>query len=660
MIFKRKKKKRGKIIKFLRFNIFFIFVSVLTLAGLYTYAKMQPKLEIKSANAFLMYDDNEDLFFQGSGSREWISLNDINQNVIDATLSTEDKHFYEHDGFDYLRIVKAMYTNITTGKMKQGASTISQQYAKNLFLDFDKTWERKINEMWITLQLETHYDKDAILEGYLNTINYGHGNYGIENASKFYFNKSASDLTLAEASILAGVPKSPSNYSPLTHFEVAKKRQINILYMMYKNGYINEDEYENAKNEELVIIGKKSEEVTSSVNYYQDAVMRELKTLPGIPSSLIDTGGLKIYTNLNMDAQRTLEESVKNNLTKDDDIQTAAVMMNPNNGKVIAIMGGRDYEKSEYNRAYLSERQLGSTMKPLLYYCALENGFTSSTTFRSEETTFTFSSNQTYSPQNYGGNYGNQPISLATAISYSDNIYAVKTHMFLGEDALVNIGKRLGITAKLDEVPSLALGTASINMLEIASAYSAFANEGYRVKANFITKVEDLKGNVLYERGYDKENILNKSLTYILNNLLTSTYDSEFIDYSYPTAIGIAPKINHKLALKSGTTDTDHWSIGYNKDILTAVWIGYDDNKSLSVGDYKYSRNIWVDATENYLKDKEEGWYSMPNNVVGVLVNPITGKPATEKDKHKKILYYIKGTEPKETDIVFDEILEDN
>ena len=514
--------------------------------------------------------------------------------------------------------------------------------------------------MWITLQLETHYDKDSILEGYLNTINYGHGNYGIENAGKFYFNKSASDLTLAEASILAGIPKSPSNYSPLTHFDIAKKRQINILYMMYKNGYISENEYEKAKNEELVIIGKKSEEITSSVNYYQDAVMKELKNLPGIPSSLIETGGLKIYTNLNIDAQKQLEEAVKNNLTKDDDIQTAAIMMNPNNGKVIAIMGGKDYEKSEYNRAYLSERQLGSTMKPLLYYSALENGFTSSTTFRSEETTFTFSSNQTYSPQNYGGNYGNQPISLATAISYSDNIYAVKTHMFLGEDALVNIGKRLGITAKLDEVPSLALGTASINMLEIASAYSAFANEGYKVKANFINRVEDLKGNVLYERGYDKENILNKSLTYILNNLLTSTYDNDFIDYSYPTAIGIAPKINHKLALKSGTTDTDHWSIGYNKDILTAVWIGYDDNKNLEVSDYKYSRNIWVDATENYLKDKEDCWYNMPNNVVGVLVNPITGKPATEKDKHKKILYYIKGTEPEETDIVFDEILEDN
>ena len=299
-------------------------------------------------------------------------------------------------------------------------------------------------------------------------------------------------------------------------------------------------------------------------------------------------------------------------------------------------------------------------MKPLLYYSALENGFTSSTTFRSEETTFTFSSNQTYSPQNYGGNYGNQAISLATAISYSDNIYAVKTHMFLGEDALVNIAKRLGITSKLDQVPSLALGTASINMLEIAAAYSSFANEGYKVKANFINKVEDLKGNILYQRNYEKENILNKSLTYILNNLLTSTYDNEFIDYSYPTAIGIAPKIKHKLALKSGTTETDHWSIGYNKNILTAVWVGYDNNKSLNAGDYKYSRNIWVDTTEGYLKNKDDGWYTMPNNIVGVLVNPITGKPASENDKNKKILYYIKGTEPKETDIVFDEMLEDN
>lgn len=650
-----------KIFKFIKrlvkVTLFLIFAGLLAISGLYIYARMNQKLEIKSANAFLMYDNNEELFFQGSGNQEWINLEDISTNVINATISTEDKRFYDHYGFDFIRIAKAIYVNITSKHKKEGASTISQQYARNLFLDFDKTWERKLNEMWITIELESHYTKDEILEGYLNTINYGHGMYGIENASKFYFDKSSKDLTLAEAAMLTGIPKSPSYYSPFVNYELAKKRQVNILYMMYKNGYITEKEYETSKNEELKLIGKKENNEITSVAYYQDAVMKELTKLD-IPQSFLETGGIKIYTNLDMNAQKILEESVKKNLTKDDDIQTSAVMMDPKTGKVIAIIGGKDYTTSQYNRAYSSKRQVGSTMKPILYYAALENGFTSSTTFTSEATTFTFSNNQTYSPQNYGETYAGKPISLATAISYSDNIYAVKTHMFLGEDTLVNMTKRLGITAKLDQVPSLALGTASINMLEFASAYSAFANQGNKVKANFINKVEDLNGNVLYEKKYENEVILNKSLTYILSNLLTTTYDSDYIDYSYPTAIGIAPKVKHTLALKSGTTDTDHWSIGYNQDIVTAVWVGYDDNKSLSVSDYKFSRNIWIDSMEGYLKDKKDNWYEMPSNVVGVLVNPITGKPATNEDKVKKILYYIKGTEPGQTETVFDELLE--
>ena len=510
-----------KYFKFVRKSIklFLIltFIGMLAISGLYVYAKMNQKLEIKSANAFLMYDNNEELFFQGNGNQEWIDLEEISPYLINATLSTEDKRFYDHYGFDFIRIAKALYVNISSKQKKEGASTISQQYARNLFLNFDKTWERKLNEMWITIKLESHYKKDEILEGYLNTINYGHGMYGIENASKYYFDKSSKDLTLAEAALLTGIPKSPSYYSPFVNFDLAKKRQVNILYMMYKNGYITESEYENSKNEELKLIGKKESNEITSVAYYQDAVMKELEKL-NIPKSYLETGGIKIYTNLDMNAQKILEDSVNNNLDKDDNIQTSAVMMDPKTGKVIAIIGGRDYTTSQYNRAYSSERQVGSTMKPILYYAALENGFTSSTTFTSEATTFTFSNNQTYSPQNYGETYGGKPISLATAISYSDNIYAVKTHMFLGEETLVNMTKRLGITSKLDEVPSLALGTASINMLEFAAAYSAFANEGSKVKASFINKVEDLHGNILYQKNYENEVILNKSLTYILNN----------------------------------------------------------------------------------------------------------------------------------------------
>ena len=638
-------------------KIFIILIGLFIVGNIcvYTYAKLSPKIEIKNANSFMLFDSDNEVFFQGSGSREWISLDDISPYLIEATINTEDKNFYKHIGFDYLRIIKAMAVNITSGTTSQGASTITQQYAKNLFLDFDKTWKRKWDEMWYTIEIESHYSKDEILEGYLNTINYGHGKYGIETASKYYFGKSAKDLTLAESAMLTGIPKSPSNYSPFVNLKKATQRQQMILKNMYDDGVISEAEYNKALDEELKFIGEEAEDELESVMYYQDAVIEELKSLKEIPESFLETGGLKVYTSLDMDAQKELEETVKNTMP-DSDLETASVMVNPNNGRVIALVGGKDYSKSEFNRAVNAKRQVGSTMKAFLYYAALENGFTASTTFTSEETTFTFNNDQTYSPQNYNSTYGNKPISMATAIAYSENIYAVKTHMFLGEDTLVDMAKRLGITSKLDEVPSLALGTSEIGMLEMAGAYSAFANEGYKVTPHFITKVVDKEGNVLYEADEEKELILNSSLTFILNNLLTATYDANFIDYNYPTAVNLASRMTHKYSLKSGTTNTDNWYIGYNKDIVTAVWCGYDDSRDLKSSEYKYAQNIWLNTMENYMKDKDDVWYSQPENVVGVLVNPITGKPAADSDEKKIIEYYVKGTEPSADDPVFDEI----
>ena len=638
-------------------KIFIILIGLFIVGNVcvYTYAKLSPKIEIKNANSFMLFDSNNEVFFQGSGSREWISLDDISPYLIEATINTEDKNFYKHIGFDYLRILKALAVNITSGTTSQGASTITQQYAKNLFLDFDKTWARKWDEMWYTIEIESHYSKDEILEGYLNTINYGHGKYGIETASKYYFGKSAKDLTLAEAAMLTGIPKSPSNYSPFVNLEKATQRQQMILKNMYDDGVISEAEYNKALDEELKFVGEEEEDELESVMYYQDAVIEELKSLKEIPESFLETGGLKVYTSLDMGAQKKLEETVKNTMP-DSELETASVMVNPNNGRVIALVGGKDYSKSEFNRAVDAKRQVGSTMKPFLYYAALENGFTASTTFTSEETTFTFDNDKTYSPQNNNSTYGNKPISMATAIAYSENIYAVKTHMFLGEDTLVNMAKRLGITSKLDEVPSLALGTSEIGMLEMAGAFAAFANEGYKVTPHFITKVVDKEGNVLYEADEEKELILNSSLTFILNNLLTATYDANFIDYNYPTAVNLASRMTHKYALKSGTTNTDNWYIGYNKDIVTAVWCGYDDSRELKSSEYKYAQNIWLYTMENYMKDKDDEWYSQPDNVVGVLVNPITGKPASDSDEKKIIEYYVKGTEPSEDDPVFDDI----
>ena len=644
--------------KLFKFFCFLFIIFVITIIGCFLYVKLSPKVTINSANNISLYDINKTIYFKGNESNEWVDLDDISDYLIKSTIYTEDKNFYKHFGFDFLRIGKAILTNITSHSTNQGASTITQQYAKNLFLDFDKTWKRKWDEMWYTMRIEANYSKDEILEGYLNTINYGHGKYGIENASKFYFNKSSKDLDLAEASMLSGIPKAPSIYSPIINFENAKKRQLVVLNALVSNGIISSSEKDEAYSEKLTITANSDKENLTSINYYIDAVMNELESIDSIPRNYSDYNGLKIYTNFNYDIQSSLEENVKNTFPDDSKIETSSVVMNPENGGIMALIGGKDYNNSTYNRAISSKRQVGSTMKPYLYYAALENGFTSSTAFTSEKTTFPLENGKTYSPVNYNDKYGNKAISMATAIAYSDNIYAVKTHMFLGYDALINVARRVGIKSKLESVPSLPLGTNEINIIEMAQGYAAFANEGYKVEGHFIEKIENGKGEVLYEYKKNKELVLNSSLVYILNNMLTATYDPLYVDYNYPTGIGLNGKLTHTYALKSGTTNGDNWNIGFNKKIVCAVWVGYDNNKELSKKDYKYAQNIWYKTVESYEKDMkdEDVWYEKPKNVVGMLVEPISGKPATESEKKQKLMYFLKGTEPKETDTTFDEI----
>ncbi len=641
-----KKSKKLNIKKFLKtslkvFVILFI-AGILTMGGLYLYAFLSPKIAIKTHGKFFIYDNANNLVYQGSSSSEWVNIEDISDNLKNATVSVEDKNFYRHQGFDYIRIGHAVLSNIKNKSLVEGASTISQQYVKNMYLTFDKTWSRKIEEAFLTLELEVHYSKEDILEGYLNTINYGQGNYGIQNASRYYFNKDAKDLTLEEACMLAGIPRSPGNYNPVSSYERAVKRAKIVAETMVNNGYITWDDYNNMYKEKLEIYAKRDKNNLDTLMYYQDAVLSELQNISSIPNSLIESGGLKIYTALDLDKQTALENAVKSNMP-DDETQVAAVYIDPKDGAVNALVGGKNYSKSQFNRVTQSKRQVGSTIKPFLYYAALNNGLTMSSTFRSEATTFNLSNNTTYSPSNYNNIYGGKMITMAAALAYSDNVYAVKTHIFLGEDTLVDTLKDFGLKEKTQAVPSLALGAIELNMLDYATAYASLASGGYERDIHLIRRVEDMNGNLLYEFKNEDELILNYNNVYIINEMLTNAYNSSFIDYNSPTAITLKGRLTKKYALKTGTTDNDHWVVGYNPDALMMIWTGDDQNKP-TVGFSKVTKNIWADAMEACLKEEEETWYEKPSNIVSIPLHPITGDFVT--NGKNSLFYFVKGSEP--------------
>ena len=617
---------------------------IVIIIGLYTYAYLSPKLDLKTSGSLYLYDNNNELIYQGSRNNEWANIEDISEYLINATVAVEDKNFYNHHGFDYLRIIKAMYLNIKSGEIVQGASTISQQYIKNLYLDFDQTWERKIEEAFLTLELEVHYDKDEILEGYLNTINYGQGNMGIVNAASYYFNKKPSELTLEEAIMLAGISKNPAAYNPVSDYEACINRAWIVASAMLNNGYIDEATYNSLFQEQIEIYGQNKTNNLQMLMYYQDAVLEELANISGIPESLIDAGGLKIYTTLDMDAQSNMEESILAE-NKDEELQVASIIVDPNTGAVKALTGGMNYATSQYNRALESKRQVGSTMKPFLYYAALENNMTMSSTFSSEPTTFNLSNGKTYSPQNASDLYADKNITMATALALSDNIYAVKTNLFLGVDTMIEVAHRTGITADLAEVASLPLGTSEINLLDFTTGYTTFASGGYKKDLYFIERIEDMEGNVLYEHEDKKKLVLNPNYTYILNEMMNTTSNAAFVDYTTPTALTIASKLTNKYAIKTGSTNTDFWIVGYNKDALVMTWMGYDDNKTISSSVRNASKNAWAAMIENYLENIDTDWYETPKNVVAIPLDAITGEVTNDTSK-AALYYYVKGSEP--------------
>ena len=547
------------------FIFFFTFLLLM-----YVIAFCVGKPELNKDRYIKLYDDQNKIFYQSVNnySGQYVSIDDVSPYFLKAIVAIEDKRFYSHHGFDYVGISRAIKTNVLTRKTSQGASTITQQYARLLYLTNEKTWSRKVKEAFFTLQLETHLSKKEILEGYINNVYFGHGIYGIENASQYKYSKKAKELTLNEASMLAGVVNGPQYYSPILNKERAKQRQSLVLKAMYDNQMIT---------------------------------------------------------------QSILETTQKQTLN----LQCAFTVANPKTNQLQALIGGKDYANSQYNRAIHASRQIGSTVKPFLYYLALENGFNPSTRFLCEPTTFKLSNNTTYSPANFHQKYAYQEITLAQAIAVSDNIYAVKTHLFLGTENLRDFLKSYGISAKNNA--SLALGTVNTNIYNLSNIYCNIASGGKYQHLYTIEKIVDHQGKTIYQHKNQRIQNLNKESCLILNQLLTGTFNKQFSTYLNATMENYQTK--YKVACKTGSTDYDNLIVAYNPNILINGWVGYDDNRKIENSQEKV---LAKEVAINFLNKeiKKESWYKLTSKLNAIAINPISGNI----DETGIVYWFRKGT----------------
>ncbi len=615
-------------------KIFKIFIYIclsiyLFIIGVYVFAYVNVAPDIHSNEYLKFFDSSSQVYYQSQSQNE-VTLENVSPYFVDSLIAIEDHRFYEHHGFDIIGIMRAIYSNITHNTI-HGASTITQQYARLLFLNNEKTYVRKIAELILALRLEAHYDKDTILEGYMNNLYFGHGVYGIYNASLYYFNKEPKNLNLNEASMLAGVINGPEYYSPFKDMKNAKARQSLVLDALIHNGYIDEKRKKEVLSHDVVL--NKDPKIPSLTHfpYFKDTVLKELKDLGYYKEEYIKNG-LNVYTTLDSKIQTELELTVSEELKNREELENASIIIDTKSSSIKALIGGRNYNISQFNRATQASRQVGSIIKPLLYYVAIEQGFSPNTKFKSEPTTFVLANGEKYSPSNYNHKYAYKDITLAQAIAVSDNIYALKTHLFLGESSLVHFLKQFGYD-HISPHPSLALGTINTNIYDLSHIYTCIANSGLYNDIHTIDKIVDNNGNVLYEYGNINKKMLNKESTLVLNQLMTSTFYEEYSTYLSASMSSYKTKFTY--AAKTGTTDYDALCVGYNPEYTILSWCGYDDNRPISIYyDTRVPKVIFKKMADSL--SKKETWYDS-SSLQKIPISPITG----DYDEHG-IVYWFK------------------
>ena len=590
--------------------IFIILLVNLTSFIMYPYLTIDhPYLQTYKTN-----DDEIILSSFKDGHSSYVELKDVSQEFISTLISIEDKNFYSHNGFDYLRIIKSAYTNIVSNEIKQGASTITQQVARLIYLNNEKTYKRKIKEALLTMRLERIYSKDFILEIYINSTYFAHGIYGLKTASDYYFNKDPKDLNYQESCLLVGIINGPNIYSPFIDIEASKNKMKEIAFSLLKNNVIDTKiYYEIISNK----INLSKQIIKERYNYYLDAVKKELENKK-IADEKHSSIGLNITTYLDAKIQNTIEK-IASSYKLEDEI--SIVVMKPYSGHVMALIGGKDYTQSSFNRALDSKRQIGSTIKPLIYYTAFKNGLTPLSEFTSEPTSFVLPDGSTYSPKNSNNIYANRKINMIEAIGMSDNIYALKTVRTITLNKLLDTLKLFGIEV---ENPNLTIGLGNLELtpLQLTSIYNTFASEGRYYTPTFIKKVTTHNNTIKFSNTNSSKEVLSPQETIMLNYLLQAPFDKALSTYASPTMKNY--QVKNTFSVKTGTTFSTSWTVGYSKDFTVTVYVGDDQNNALNDG--TVSKKIWRDIVNELTKDIDDDFYTfMPNYKPFKLYNPTNG-----------------------------------
>lgn len=570
---------------------------------------------------------------------ENVPLTKVPPSLQQATLAVEDVHFYDHHAFNPWSIARAALVDLEHGRVVEGGSTITQQLAKNLFLNQDRTLMRKVREALYAMQLELHESKQTIFTQYLNAIYYGHGAYGIGAAAQLYFNKPVEDLSLAESAMLAGLPKGPSLYSPIEHFAAAKERQGLVLNRMVKAGFLTQAEADAAYREPLHITTVHTPLVKAP--YFTSSVILEVEHQFHLTSDDLFRGDISITSTLDPLLQQAAEHAVESTLPAGSKLEAALVAIDPQTGAIKAMVGGRDFETSPYNRCY-AERQPGSSFKPILYAAALNAGWTPARQVMSEQTTFIYDQLKQYMVHDYGDIYAHRPLTMREALARSDNVYAVTANLDIGPDKVVEMGHRLGLHEPLRPYPSLALGVFPTSPLELAAAYATFANGGYLVTPHSIQEVRDARLGHVMQTTLKHEPVLSPQLTFQVTDLLTSVLKPN------GTAYGVHQYLHSPAAAKTGTTDGDVWTVGYTPKLVCAVWVGYDDNHPLSMTESHLAAPIWAKFMGTAQQHLPASWYTPPAGLVKRTIDPVTAKLATDTCSTTETDYFVTGTEPTE------------